>query len=120
MPTYVVAKYNGEIAQVITGGARYIKVPDGEDIADDTHYVDTQTDAVLAKSELEFKVSVDGLAVTIDGLPEDLTVTANNMQVMTDSTPLVVIFDVPGAYSIELGGRIDYLSQVVEVAVGDA
>lgn len=122
MPTYVVSKFNGEISQVITGGARYIEVPEGSDISDDTHYVDVTTtpNEIREREEIPYDLKVEGLVVTLTGLPTGLAVSTNKLSTITDNEPLLIEYDVPGTYLITLSGRVNYLDHETEVTVGDA
>ncbi len=121
MPTYVVSKFNGEISQLITGGARYIEVPESSNISDDTHYVDVKVipNVIKEKEEVLFDLSAEGLVVTLTGLPAGLTVETNGFSTVTDSAPLSISYDVPGTYQIRLSGLVNYLDYTEEVTVGD-
>ncbi|QPI65942.1 hypothetical protein [Vreelandella venusta] len=121
MPTYVVSKFNGEISQVITGGARYIEVPEGSDISDDSHYVDVTTtpNEIRKREEISFGLKIEGLVVTLTGLPVGLTVSTNKLSTVTDNEPLLIEYDVPGTYRIALSGRVNCLDRELEVTVGD-
>ena len=85
-----------------------------------THYVDVATRQVRAKRSLELSQRIDGMTITLDGIPAGVTVATNGQQVVTDGTPLVITFDVPGTYRIQLNGHIEYLEETLEVTVDDA
>ncbi|MGP9417286.1 hypothetical protein ACT3R4_18060 [Halomonas sp. AOP7-E1-9] len=117
MPKYAVAKQTGEILQVITGGFRYIEVPEEEDVHDTTHYIDISNDEIKAKQKIMIRSKINGLSLTMSGLPSGLNVETNGMAIITDDEPLVIEYDVPGIYQVALSGRVDYLDEVLEVTV---
>lgn len=118
MNTYAVYDDSGFIKQLISTLNHYVEV--GDEVSDDTHYVDITTHAVEAKQLLNPETTVDGLVATLTGLPKGLNVETNNLGTVTDDSPLVIEYDVPGTFVISLSGRVDYLSCELEVTVGDA
>ncbi len=115
---YAVADPKGRISWVTAGPYLYITCDDT--VRDDTHYVDVDTAKIHAKRPIEAEQSIDGLTVTLAGLPAGLTVATNGMDTVTDGTPLVITYDVPGTYEIRLSGHIEYLDRIEEVTVDDA
>lgn len=114
---YAVADSKGQISWVTTGPYLYIKCDDS--IRDDTHYVDIATQEIKPKMPLEPQLSVEDLTVTLTGLPPDLTVSTNGLEGITDTTPLVITYDVPGTYEVILRGLPEHLDTTLEVTVGD-
>lgn len=119
MPRYVVAKNTGEIVRVISGSARYIEVDNDASIDDQTHYANDDNE-VLKRRGLTFEHQTDGLIVTLSGLPSGVRVRTNGVETVTDTEPLVVTYDIPGTYEIGLSGHLEYLSETLEVTLGDA
>lgn len=115
---YAVADPKGRISWVTTGP--YVYIACDESVRDDTHYVDVATGEVHAKRQIDAALSIDGLTVTLAGLPAGLTVATNGMDAVTDGTPLVISYDLPGTYEIRLSGHVEYLDRVEEVTVDDA
>ncbi len=115
---YAMAGPGGRIIQVTNGPYLYIACDDT--VRDDTHYVDVATGEIHAKRPIYAEQSIDGLTVTLAGLPAGLTVATNGMDTVTDGTPLVITYDLPGTYEIRLSGHIEYLDRVEEVTVDDA
>lgn len=99
-------------------GQRYALASGHESAA--THYVDVATRQVRAKRTLDIDQHVEGMTVTLDSMPAGVTVATNGKQAVTDGTPLVITFDVPGTYHIQLVGHIEYLEETLEVTVDDA
>lgn len=112
--TYAVVN-DKEINQVLS--TTFLHVECADDVSDITHFYNTDTSQIELKHELQYTISVDGLEVTISGLPENLYVHTNNMHTMTDSEDLVVEYDIPGIYTIELSGRAEYLITTIDVEV---
>ncbi|MGP9796212.1 hypothetical protein ACT3UJ_02455 [Halomonas sp. 86] len=117
--TYAFARRDGAILSVITGVNLYIEIEDGADVIDVTHYVDVETREIKDKQPLAYEVDNSGLTVTLTDLPSGLAVEANGQRAITDSEPLVITFDVPGTYRIELSGLVEYLNETLEVTVDD-
>ena len=115
---YAVADPKGRISWVTTGPYLYIACDDT--VRDDTHYVDVATGEIHAKRPIDAEQSIDGLTVTLAGLPAGLTVATNGMDTVTDGTPLVISYDLPGTYEIRLSGHVEYLDCTEEVTVDDA
>lgn len=115
---YAVAEPSGRIAWVSKGP--YLYIPCDDTVRDDTHYVDAATGEIHAKRPIDAEQSIDGLTVTLAGLPAGLTVATNGLDTVTDGTPLVISYDLPGTYEIRLSGHIEYLDRIEEVTVGDA
>ena len=115
---YAVADAEGRISWVTSGPYLYIACD--ESVSDDTHYVDIQTGEIEAKQAFDIQPVIEGLTVTLAGLPAGLAVVTNGMDTLTDDDPLVITYDVPGTYEITLRGHVEYLDRVEEVTVGDA
>ncbi|WP_339119213.1 hypothetical protein [Halomonas sp. BMC6] len=115
---YAVAEPSGRIAWVSKGPYLYVACDDT--VRDDTHYVDVATGEIQPKRPLEMHQGIEALKVTLAGLPAGLTVATNGMDTVTDGTPLVITYDLPGTYEIRLSGHIEYLDRVEEVTVDDA
>lgn len=90
------------------------------DVFDDTHFFDEVAGMILQKAPLDYTLGIEGFTATLTGLPSGLTVEANGMNTTTDEEPLMITFDVPGTYRIELSGLVEYLDDSLEVTVGDA
>lgn len=115
---YAVADPKGRISWVTTGPYLYIACDDT--VRDDTHYVDVATGEIQPKRPIEMHQGIEALKVTLAGLPAGLTVATNGMDTVTDGTPLVISYDLPGTYEVRLSGHIEYLDRVEEVTVDDA
>lgn len=116
MHTYAMVDDDGAILQITHGPYRYIKC--AEYVTDDTHYAD-EASVIHEKRPLTFDETVDGLTLTLSGLPAGLRATTNGMETVTDDEPLVIEYDVPGAYEIKLSGHVEYLDRVEEVTIGE-
>lgn len=81
-------------------------------------YVDVATKELKEKESLSLNHDVAGLEVTFVSLPAGLKVETNNMETVTDDEPLVIEYDVPGTYTINFSGLVNYLDHEMEVAVG--
>ncbi|WP_286902125.1 hypothetical protein [Vreelandella sedimenti] len=112
--TYAVVQ-DKEIMQIMSTPFLYVECAD--DVNDITHFYNTDTASIELKYELQYTLTTDGLEVTISGLPENLNVNTNNMHTMTDSEDLVIEYDIPGIYTIELSGRPEYLLTTIDVVV---
>lgn len=117
MNSYAVADGEGNITQIYSTSKRYI--PCGEGVDDLTHYV-TDSGHIEQKAAIDCDVAVDGLTATITGLPAGLSVETNGISTVTDTEPLIISYDVPGTYSVQLSGRPGYLETELEVHVDDA
>lgn len=113
---YAVAKPNGEIISVVSGGFQYVPVSEELEVSDVTHYV--SEGAVIEKGDYNLSHDIVDLEVTFVGLPESLKVETNGMETVTDSEPLVIEYDVPGTYTINFSGLVNYLDHEMEVTVG--
>lgn len=116
MYCYAMVRPDGRITQIMT--APYWLLACDATISDDTHYADMATGAIYPKRMAEVAQSVDGLTVTLSGLPAGMTVSSNGMSTMTDDDPLVIDYDLPGTYAVELSGHVEYQDTTVEVTVG--
>lgn len=116
--TFAVYDDHGRIVRVIAGPYDYL--PCDESVRDDTHYVDVDAGEIQPKRPLETHQGVDGLTVTLMGLPAGLAVATNNMETVTDDQPLVIEYDLPGTYTVRFSGHVQYLDHEMEVTVGDA
>lgn len=116
MHTYALTDETGQIMQVVNGPYRYIKCTGN--VMDNTHYAD-EAGVIHEKRPLTFDETVDGLTLTLSGLPAGLRATTNGMDTVTDDEPLVIEYDVPGTYEIKLSGHVAYLDRVEEVTIGE-
>lgn len=114
--TYAVVQDN-EIMQIMSTPFLYVECAD--DVSDITHFYNTDTASIELKYELQYTLTTDALEVTISGLPENLNVNTNNMHTMTDNEDLVIEYDIPGVYKIELSGRAEYLETIIDVEVSE-
>ena len=112
--TYAVVQDN-EIMQIMSTPFLYVECAD--DVSDIIHFYNTDTASIELKYELQYTLTTDALEVTISGLPENLNVNTNNMHTMTDSEDLVIEYDIPGIYTIELSGRPEYLLTAIDIEV---
>lgn len=115
--TYAIVS-DKEITAVLS--TPYFYVECDHTVNDTTHYYNTDTSQIELKSELQYTLSKNGLEVTISGLPENLHVQTNNLFTMTDEEDLVIEYDIPGTYTIELSGRVEYLDTTINVEVSEA
>lgn len=112
---YAVVEQSGVINSIYSSPYQFIQC--GEEVSDTTHYVDMATLDVKEKAPFEYALHVHGLTVILEGLPAGVTVSANAMQVLTDSEPTEIAFDVPGTYSITFSEKVEYLDHTVNVTV---
>ena len=115
MNYYAMADDTGRILQVAQTSYTYVLA--SEDVSDTTHYV--KSGELYPKQELSFSIERDGFVVTLTGLPAGLTVATNGMDTVTDDTPLVIEYDLPGTYTIRFSGHVRCLDHELEVTVGD-
>lgn len=114
---YVMATADGHIAGITSGPYLYVRCDSS--VSDVTHYVDAETREIKDKKPLAYGVTSSGLTVTLTELPGGLNVETNGQQAVTDGEPLVITFDIPGTYRIELSGLVEYLNDALEVTVDD-
>lgn len=107
----------GNIVQVLEGAYRYAACTD--DVADNTHYINTATGIVEPKVPFEYEIATSGLSIVINGLPEGVSVMSRGLFIVTDEASTTIEFDVPGAYTVELSGHIEHVDESLEVTVGD-
>ena len=113
------AMVNGkEIAQVLQTPFTHIEC--GDDVFDHTHYYDEATREIRPKLAFDYVLDIEGLTVTLTGLPEGVLVETNGMDTLTDDKPVVITYDVPDTYEIQLSGCPECLNTGLEVFVGDA
>lgn len=113
MYKYAIVNHLGGIEGVVSGPSRYIECAEG--VEDTTHFFDGE---IKEKMKLSFTTEKVGLEVSFDGLPEGLRVETNGMETVTDNEPLVIEYDVPGTYTINFSGLVNYLDHEMEVTVG--
>lgn len=108
--------FDGRESDCRLNGDTYIPCEYG--VLDTTHYVDVSGAPVIReKRPLDTAMEQAGLEVTFTALPPGLTLKVGELQVITDGDD-VVEFDVPGTYTIELSGLVEYLDETLEVTVG--
>lgn len=88
-------------------------------VNDARYYVDVATKTLHAKRKVTAQPIVNGLTVTLDGLPAGLVVMTNGQQATTDGGPLTIHYDLPGKYVIWLRGHSHFIDTTLEVALGD-
>jgi hypothetical protein len=114
---------SGKIESVVSGSPEFIKkqgnfIECDSDVSDTTHYV--SGGKVKKKTAFTYQVKLQGLMLTIEGLPVNTMITVGAYSVLTDNKPTVIEFDIPGTYTVTLNGLIGYLEEDLEVTVGDA
>lgn len=114
---YAMVQPNGQIMQVTSGPYRFIRCD--ETVTDESHYV-TDDDVIELKRPVELDISVEGLTVTITGLPLGIKIETNGMETEADDEPLIITYDIPGSYHIFMSGHVEYLNRSLEVEVGHA
>lgn len=114
---YALADTDGRIVGVTEGPYYYLKCDDT--VSSASHYVDTETHTIHAKTDYIYDVETSGLEVTITGLPPNVGITVNGISGMTDNEPTVVSFDLPGTYTVKLDGTKEHLPTEFEVTVDD-
>jgi hypothetical protein len=108
--------FDGRESDCRLNGDTYIPCEHG--VLDTTHYVELSGDpTIMKKRPLDTARKEVGLEVTFTALPPGLTLRVGELQVITDGDD-VVEFDVPGTYTIELSGLVEYLDEALEVTVG--
>ncbi|MCF2913380.1 hypothetical protein [Halomonas sp. Cn5-12] len=88
-------------------------------VDDARYYVDVATKTLHAKRELNAQPVVNGLSVTINGLPAGIWVMTNGQQATTDGGSLFIQYDLPGTYAIYLRGHPHLIDTTLEVTLGD-
>lgn len=86
-------------------------------VNDARYYVDVATKALHPKREVTAQPIVNGLTVTLDGLPAGLVVMTNRQQATTDGGPLTIHYDLPGTYAISLRGHPHFIDTTLEVTI---
>ncbi|MBT2771304.1 hypothetical protein J7J47_03550 [Halomonas sp. ISL-60] len=114
--TYAVVQ-DKEIMQMMTTPYLYVECIDT--VSDITHYYNTDSQEIEHKMDLQYDIQINGLEVTITGLPTDLNVYTNNMHTQTDNEDLIIEYDIPGLYKIEISGRAEYLETTIDVEVSE-
>lgn len=98
------------------GDESVLQVPNAGVVQDDTHYV--KNGGIREKASYTPTLSVSGLATTIHDVPAGLTVTVGGASVVADVNPVEIEFDIPGTYTIDIGGLVEYRDESLEVTVG--
>ena len=115
---YAVSDDKGEILQIY--GTQNTFTPCDAEVSDTTHYLDTNTGVLERKRDINPEVTTNGLQVTITNLPPGTRIFTNGMEGYADINPTVILYDVPGTYSIELVGLVEYRETSLEVTVGNS
>lgn len=105
---YAMINTNNSIMQVLT--TPYLHVECDSEVDDTTHYYNSELQQLELRKEITYDLVVNDLSVTISNLPVGLKVKSNGMETITDDTDLEIEYDIPGAYQIEIYGRVDYLT----------
>jgi len=93
----------------------------GEEVSDDSHYVDLISGEPVVKRKLAMELDVvsSGLTVQVVGIPKDSVVSVSGApSVHVDDQPTEIEFDVPGTYGIRINPPPQYRDEVLEVTVG--
>ena len=106
--------FTGDTSSASLQGRHFI--PCSEDISDVTHYV--SDGEISTKHKINTNHAKDGLCVTFTDLPPGLTLRVEGGELITDGSSTEIEFDLPGAYTIELSGLVEYLDETLEVTVG--
>lgn len=85
-------------------------------VQDDTHYV--KNGGIREKSVFDTMINVSGFSATVTGVPAGTTVTVGGASVVADVNPVEIEFDIPGTYTIDIGGLVEYRDESMEVTVG--
>lgn len=85
----------------------------------DKYYVRVSDELVIEKDTLNLTTHVEGLMVTVSGLPDGSLISVNEMSATPESEALSIEFDLPGTYTIEIEPPVQYLAQTLEVTVND-
>lgn len=95
-------------------GGSYL--PCDSNVNDVSHYV--LEGNVLARRPYDYVLSVEGMTATLKGLPSGAVVGVLGESVEADDLPTELDFELPGTYTIELSGLVEYLDETLEVTVG--
>ncbi|MCB8889919.1 hypothetical protein [Vreelandella malpeensis] len=113
-------QYNdeGRILGVVTSSERYIDVAPEFDVAG--HYVDTsQAPPRLAEqTDYPFEYSIEGLTVTVTGVPLGLVIDLDGEQKASDGTePVVFEARSPGLSSLSVSSPVSYVSKYEQIII---
>lgn len=95
-------------------GGNYL--PCDSNVNDVSHYV--LDGDVLTRRPYDYVLSVAGLTATLKGLPAGAVVGALGESVEADDLPTELEFELPGTYTIDIGGLVEYRDESLEVTVG--
>lgn len=113
-------QYNdaGRILGVVTSSERYIDVAPEFDVSG--HYVDTsQSPPRLAEqTDYPFEYVIEGLLVTVSGVPAGLVVDLDGQQKTSDGTePVRLEARSPGLSSLSVSGPVNYVSKYEQIII---
>lgn len=123
---YILYFESGEIESIFFGPEELAKeqgmvyIPGSEGVSEKTHYVDTSSKKHTAKEKqaINTRHKIEGLTVVFSELPPGTVVSVNDNRTVSDKDGLVIEFDVPDTYYIELTPSPQYLREALEVFLG--
>jgi hypothetical protein len=115
---YAVCDSEGSILRILYGPLHYVECD--ESVSDDTHYFDVKEGEIKIKLDLDVTYNVNGLSVTLYGIPDGMTVETNSTLGFSDGDNFEITYDVPGDYNVTISGLANYKEKELEVTVGDA
>ncbi|MDF3917530.1 hypothetical protein P3W43_01530 [Salinicola salarius] len=115
MHTYAVVEENGFISAIHQTPDRYVEAT--ADIRDDTHYFDLDSETIQPKATPDIQASVDGLVVTLTGVPVGAIIAVNGISDTADAETFEIDLEAPGAYQIRVYGVPAYREQTLTVEV---
>lgn len=105
----------GQINRILSTTDTYIEVPD--DVSDDTHFFNQDIGAVEPKATPEVTASVDGLVVTLTGVPVGAAISVNGISDTADAETFEIELEAPGRYQIRVFGMPAYRERSLTVEV---
>ncbi|WP_110665210.1 hypothetical protein [Salinicola halophilus] len=113
---YAIVNDEGFIERTHAAPNRYIEV--GSEVSDTTHYFDHDADEIRKRESYELEQSLDGLTLTLTGLPDGTRATVAGHQDIARDGALKVEFDQPGSYNVFLEAGPRYMDCEFDVEVG--
>ncbi len=128
MKRYAFFDESGRINRLYTGPEQEVHLQHtgkflevGEEVIDDTHYVDLHSDfdpIIRGKIPLSAEYIDDGLAVVFPSLPAGTRAEVQGLELISDGEPTIIEFDVPGTYEVQFYPPPQWRDEVLEVTVG--
>ncbi|KFF48088.1 hypothetical protein GY26_15945 [Gammaproteobacteria bacterium MFB021] len=115
MPIYAIVEDDGTISRVHSTPDLYVEA--SPDVTDATHYYDRDSREIREKLPAEVSASVDGLTITLVGVPVGALVDIRGHRQQAESDTLTVEVDAPGQYDIRVHGVPRYLDAALTVEV---